>query len=206
MAFFSKQAATAGTGIKTTVVANEHIQNITLVDQSGNPIPILGIEPESLNEYVASDLILPTTLTTNLDYFIFRNPSETKRIKIKSIKVNQTFSGTAAATRSNFVLQKVQNVTATTGNLVTITKKNNASINSIIEVKGLPTGLAATGFTNAGVLAHLSLQNQVNASNVDTFTFSNPILLLQNEAIVVRSNGAIVAGAGVAIFVEFYEV
>lgn len=35
MAFFSKQAATAGTGIKTTVVANEHIQNITLVDQSG---------------------------------------------------------------------------------------------------------------------------------------------------------------------------
>jgi len=206
MAFESKQATTGGTVIKTTVVSGEHIQNITLVDQTGNPLPILGVEPYSGNFYSASLVVVPTTLTTGLNYFIIRNPDATKKIKIKRIVADAIFTGTAAASRSTYAMKKLTGVTATTGTAVPIAKRDTNGANSIAEVKGLATGLTATDGIDANNISHIAHANQLTANMNKDWQFDNPIVLNQNEAIVLQSEGVLVTGSTIVFTIQFYEI
>lgn len=200
MAFNSKQASTGGTGIRTSVVSNEHIQHITVVNQNGTT------EPNSSNFYNASFNIAPTTLTTGLNYFIIRNSDATKQLKIKRIVADAFFVGTAVASKSVFVLKKLTNVTATTGTTILVVKRDTIGNNTVAEVKQLPTGITATGGVDAGNISHIGIPNQLTANMNKDWQFDTPIVLKQNEAIVVQSEGAIVLGANVVFSIQFYEV
>lgn len=206
MSFESKQATTGGTPIKTTVVSDEHIQNITLVDQTGNPLPIVGAEPDSTNFYSASFVVIPTTLTTGLNYFILRNPDATKKIKIKRIVADAIYSGTAGATRSIYAMKKLTGVTATTGTAVAIAKRDTNGADSIAEVKWLATGLTATGGVDSGNISHIAHANQLTANIAKDWQFDNPIVLHTNEAIVLQSEGAVVAGSTIVFTIQYYEI
>lgn len=206
MGFDSKQATTGGTSIKTTVVGGEHIQNITLVDQTGNALPIVGGEPNSGNFYSVSQVVVPTTLTTGLNYFILRNPDATKKIKIKRIVADAFFTGTAAATRSAYAMKKLTGVTATTGTAVPIAKRDSTGASSIADCKQLATGLAATGGADAGNVSHVGHPNQLTANIAKDWQFDNPIVLHTNEAIVLQSEGAVVAGSTVVFTIQYYEI
>lgn len=206
MAFESKQAATGGTSIKTTIVGGEHIQNITLVDQGGSPLPIVGDEPDSSNYYSVSHVVIPTTLATGLNYFILRNPDPTKKIKIKRIAADAIFIGTAAASRTSYAIKKLTGVTSTTGVSITVAKRNTTGPNSIVEVKQLATGLTATGAVDAGNTSHIAHANQLSANIAKDWQFDSPIVLNQNEAIVLQSEGAVVAGSTIMLSIQFYEI
>ena len=159
------------------------------------------------NFYLASQVIVPTTLTTGLNYFWIRNTSPTIKIMICKIETACTFSGTAAATRSIYDVALFSGVTATTGNTINIAKAVNTNATSIADVKWLPTGGTLTGVAIGSNIIHLSHSNQLTANVVSDRDFTlNPIVLGQNEGIVVRSNGTIVAGSTINFGISWVEM
>ena len=205
MGFNSKEATTGGTTIATEVINGTHFQKMISVGMDGNPISN-NVEPISNNYYNSSIVIIPTTLTTGLNYFILRNPSPTKKVKIKRIVADAFFVGKAAATRSIYALKKLTGVTSTTGTEINVVKRDSAGSNPIAELKFLTTGLVATGGINANNISHIAHANQLSANMNKDWQFDNPIVLNENEAIVLQSEGAVVAGSTVVLSIQFYEI
>jgi hypothetical protein len=166
----------------------------------------LNQEPSSLDFHSVSFVVIPTTLTTGLNYFVLRNPSTTKKIKIRRIVADAFFAGTAAASRSTYALKKFAGVTATTGNTIPVAKRDSLSPNTIADVKTLPTGLALTGAIDHNNISHISHPNQLSTTICKDWTFENPIVLNTNDAIALQSEGAIVAGSSVVLTIQFYEI
>ena len=172
----------------------------------GLPVEVYG-RGEELRHYFASVAVIPTTLTTGLNYFWIRNTSSTKRIKIQKIEVIALFTGTAAASASNYLINKFTGGTATTGTALTVEKGNTAGAASVSDVKWSATGGTLTGATISGAaVASLGHANQVTSSfSYDRDMSDAPIVLGVNEGIVLRSNGAIVLGSTIHISVRWVE-
>lgn len=200
MSFSSKQAITGGTTIATEVISTEHYQKVIPVGIDG------GVEPNSTNYYNSTVAIVPTTLTTGLSYFVIRNPDAIKKIKINRIVADAFFVGTAAASRSVYVLKKYTSVTSTTGTTINIANRDSSGSSSIAEVKWLATGLTITGGVDVNNISHIGHANQLTANMNKDWVFGSPIVLAQNEALVVQSEGAIVAGSTVIFSLQFYEI
>lgn len=179
---------------KTRVAGGEHVpyvDNYTMEDSS----------------YRVAFTIVPVTVTTGSNYFIIRNPDATKKVKIVSIEMVLNFTGTAGASRSNYIIKKFTGATATNGNVMTATPSvtsNPASIASCQYSTGTITLTGATiptyGFVAVG---HA---NQLTANIVyDRDLNDAPLVLGQNEGIVLQSDGALLAGSAVSIAVKWIE-
>jgi hypothetical protein len=158
--------------------------------------------------YFAGISVVPTALTTGLNLFFLRNTSATKKIKIQKIEIIMVFAGTAAATRSLYAIRKLTGVTATTGT-VTLTPVPGQTGNpaSIADVKWAAAGGTLTGGTLQGNnVMNIGHTNQLTANIVyDRDLIEAPLTLLQNEAISLQTDGAIVAGSTVIIGVRWME-
>ena len=183
-----------------------------LTDSDGNLISknnglhVEQVDGSSANYYSASFNIAPTTLTTGLNYFIIRNPHASKKLKIKKIGINTFFAGIAAASKSIFVCKKYTGVTATTGTVIQPSLRDSIGTPSIAEIKQLSTGLAVTGGTDANNLFHIGIPNQLTVCLNKDIEYTLPLILNQNEAIVIQSEGAIVLGANISLSIQYYEV
>ena len=171
----------------------------------GLPVEIYG-RGEELKHYFTSAVVAPTTLTTGLNYFVLRNTSTTKKIKVQKIEIVAFFTGTAAASASNYFINKATGVTATTGTNIVVEKGNTAAPASIAEAKFLVTGLGATGAAVGGAVASIGHPNQLTTQIVyDRDMVAAPVVLGTNECLLLRSNGAIVLGSTIHISVRWVE-
>lgn len=171
-----------------------------------NPLHVMQNTNEATT-YFAGFAVVPTTLTTGLNYFWIRNTDPTKKIRIERIECILVFTGTAAGSRSNYLVRKFINATATTGNAVTIEKGQTSNANSIADVKWSPTGGTLTGATPLNPFFPIGHANQLSANIVYDRNLSDaPIVLGQNEGIVLQSDGAIVNGSTVYFSLRWEEV
>jgi hypothetical protein len=174
----------------------------------GLPVEITG-RGEELKHYFASRAVIPTATTSGLNLFFLRNPSATKVIKLQKVEALLYFVGTAAATRSMYVLQKLTGVTASpAGTNVVVEKGNTAGSASIAECKWNPAGTTISGSGGAAGqnIASLGHPNQLIAGiSYDRDMADAPIILNQNELVVLRTDGAIVAGSTVHLALRWVE-
>jgi hypothetical protein len=158
--------------------------------------------------YFTGISVVPTALTTGLNLFFLRNTSATKKIKIQKIEVIMVFSGTAAATRSLYAIKKLTGVTATTGTvtLIPVLGQTGNAV-SVADVKWAAAGGTLTGGTLQGTnVMSIGHANQLTTNIVYDRNMSDaPLTLLQNEAISLQTDGAIVAGSTVIISVRWME-
>jgi hypothetical protein len=158
--------------------------------------------------YFTGISVVPTALTTGLNLFFLRNTSATKKIKIQKIEIIMVFSGTAAATRSLYAIKKLTGVTATTGTvtLIPVLGQTGNAV-SVADVKWAAAGGTLTGGTLQGTnVMSIGHANQLTTNLVYDRNMSDaPLTLLQNEAISLQTDGAIVAGSTVIISVRWTE-
>lgn len=169
-------------------------------------LPVEIMDNETSTYFLAQDIV-PTTLTTGLNFFCLRNTHAVKKIKIAKIEIIAFFTGTAAASRSLYNLKKFTGWTAQTGTAVQIEKGNTTNPTSIASATWLATGLTVTGATvSTANIASIWHANQLTANIVyDRDMEQWPLILGQNEGIVLQSNGAIVAGSTILLSIKFKE-
>jgi hypothetical protein len=191
------------------VIKDANLVNQTQKTKIINGEHVAYVLPQSNDDliYFNSAEIIPTTLTNGLNYFQIRNTSATKKIKIQKIEVITYFVGTAAASRSNYALKKFTGATAATGTVLSTTLGATTNPATIAGVSWLATGLTLTGATiQTGDIAVIGHPNLLSANIVYDKDLSNsPIILEQNEGIVLQSKGAIVAGSTILFSVKWLE-
>ncbi len=194
MSLIIKDANLANQTQKTKVINSEHVAYV--LPQSNDD-----------STYFNSAEIIPTTLTTGLGYFQLRNTSAIKKIKIQKIEIIAYFVGTAAASRSNYALKKFTGATAGNGTALPTTLGATTNAATVAEVQWSATGLTLTGATiQTGNIAVIGHPNQLTANIVyDRDLSDSPIILEQNEGLVLQSKGAIVAGSTILVSVKWIE-
>lgn len=162
---------------------------------------------EEAKSYFAGVAVVPTTLTTGLNYFWIRNGDSTKKIKIEKIEILMMFAGTAVASRSLYAIKKFTGASSTTGT-VGLTPVPGVTSNplSIADIKWAAAGGTLTGATVGGTIMEIGHPNQLT-SNIayDRDMTDAPIVLGQNEGIVLQSDGAVIAGTTVIISLRWVE-
>ncbi len=173
---------------------------------------ILAVNPvtKEATTYLAGIAVIPTGLTTGLNYFWIRNTDPTKKIKIHKIEIIMTFTGTAAATRSIYALKKFTGATATVGTVTLgATPAQTGAPASIADIKWAAAGGTLTGATVTPVgtnLIQIGHANQLTANLVYDRNLSDaPLVLSQNEGLVLQSDGAVVLGTTVIIGLRWSE-
>ena len=186
------------------IEAGSNAARVVIYDTQGNPQD----NYSNADAYSVSYTIVPTTGTTGSNYFVLRNPHPTSVTAIRRIEISCTFSGTVAASRSQYMVKRFANGTATTGTAITPVKRKTISPLSNTECKFAPPGLAVTGGTlDTSALISFHHANQLTAYYEKDFDFiAYPILLRQNEGIVIQSDGAIVVGSAVSVSIQYIEV
>lgn len=159
--------------------------------------------------YYTGIAVVPTTLLNGTNYFWIRNPSGTKKIKIKRLEVIMVFAGTASASRSVYAIRKFINCTATTGT-VTLTADPAVTTNpaSIADIKWAAAGGTLTGSTisTTNKFMQIGHANQLTTNIAYDRDLSDaPIVLGQNEGIVLQADQAVVAGSTVIISLRWTE-
>lgn len=179
---------------------------LNLVNLTESNIKML---PNETSSYFTGATIIPTTLTAGNVYFSIRNPSSTKKIKIKKIEIIMYFVGTAGATRSTYVLQKGTGCIGSTGTTILAPESGNTTNPaSVADIKISPTGVTLTGATfvlnrNVCTLGH---PNQLTSNiSYDRDLENAPLILSENEVLALRSEGALVAGSTVHISLRWTE-
>lgn len=171
--------------------------------------PAIGVKAatnEALS-YFSAVAVIPTGLTTGLNLWFIRNTSATTKIKINRIETLATFSGTAAASRSLYALKKFTGATATLGT-VTLTPVAGVNTNAatVAELKWAAAGGTLTGATVGGAAFEIGHANQLTANITNDRDLSgSPIVLLQNEGLVLQTDGTVVVGSAIAISVRWTE-
>lgn len=157
--------------------------------------------------YLSAIAIIPTTLTTGLNYWWLRNTVSNKKIKIVKIEAILMFAGTAVASRSLYSLKKFTGCTATTGTTLSVVSGETSNPATIADTKWSATGGTLTGATiQTGDIASIGHVNQLTANIAyDRDMTDAPIVLNQNEGVVIQSNGAIVAGSTILLSVKWIE-
>lgn len=154
--------------------------------------------PVNTGSYITRFEIVPTTLLTTTAYWHIRNLDSTKSMFIRSLDMKLGFSGTAAATRSLYELTRTGAATPTGGTNVTPTKMLTTMPASIAtDNRFAPGGLTMTSVTFGDPIHLFGNTNQLSADHEHALRFEreNPLILLPNEGLVIRANGAVVLGS-----------
>jgi hypothetical protein len=158
------------------------------------------LNKEYLGSYITRIEIIPTTLTAGTTYFTMRNLGS-KRAFIRSIEFKIGFSGTAAASRTLYEIERFSSATPTGGTPLTATKVDNTyPASSITDIRFSPGGL-----TTAGVAFEISFHlignsNQLTADGFQDISFIkngeySQFVLAINEGLAIRANTAVVLGS-----------
>lgn len=178
----------------------------TILD-AGEHVPVVSIDANETSTYFAATTLAPTTLTSGLNYFVLRNTNATKKIKFRKIEILWFFTWTAAASLSQYVVRKFINWAATNGGVVWVTSWNILNDTTIAELKSSATGITITGaLLDTGNIAAIWHVNQLTANVMyDRDMTDAPLILGQNEGIVVQSNGAVVLWSNILLSLRWIE-
>lgn len=156
--------------------------------------------PEYAGSYITRVEVIPTTLTAGTTYFTMRNLG-TRRVFIRRMEFKLGFSGTAAASRSLYEIERFSAATPTGGTAITALKKDNTHpASSVTDIRFAPGGLTTTGVTFEAVLHLIGHTNQLTIDHSQDLSFigdgeAGKIVLAVNEGLCIRANTAIVAGS-----------
>lgn len=173
---------------------------------AGNALPVTVIDPAPFDGFVATiDLVPATTLTSGTVYFALRNGGA-RSIYVRRFDLQMGFTGTAAASRSSYEIVRFTAGTPSGGTAMAPAKKITSSAASAATVLVAPAGLTMTGATfDAGPIHRVASPNQVTVSTTQDVIFTDELVLAPGEGIVVRANGAIVAGSFLTGSMGWYE-
>jgi hypothetical protein len=166
---------------------------------------------ESINCYLTSFILTPTTLTAGSVYFAMRNSSATKKIRVRQLKITQQFTGTAAASSSNFAIQPYSHNAAPTGGTAITTDIIPVNpINATVSALNLRASNAG-GIVNGGTLDPRKIlfgsANQLAMSNDFVIQAADtPLTMPPSAGFTVRAEGAIVAGTTLRVTMIWDEV
>lgn len=151
-------------------------------------------------------VLLPTVTTAGAVVFSFQNTG-TKKAYINRINLTLNFTGTAAASRSVFEFIKFTGAAPVGGSDVTVIKRDSTDATPTVSVaRNAPAGATTTGTTfESNALHTVSLPSQLSVNTYHDLQLDNPIVLNPGEGLAIRNGTAIVAGAGVAGGIFWYE-
>lgn len=175
------------------------------VNFGGTAQPVTVVDPAPFDGFVAQiDLVPATTLATGTVYFALR--AGARSIFIRRFDLQMGFTGTAAASRSSYEIVRFTAGTPSGGTAVAPAKKISTSAASGATILAAPAGLTMTGATfDAGPVHRVASANQLAVSTTQDVVFTDELVLAPGEGIVVRANGAIVAGSFLTGSLGWYE-
>lgn len=159
------------------------------------------------NSFVARVDVAPSAVTAGLSIWSIFNTG-VKSMYLTAADLTGLFAGTAAATRSLFDLVRISAAAPTGGTAIQSIRKNTAKPNpSGVDIRFAPAGLTTTGVNfESDPLDLFPVINQLTASTVMARDWSKaPIILAPNQGLAIRTNGAVVVGAGLQGSVQWDE-
>jgi hypothetical protein len=159
--------------------------------------------PES--EYSLSLNLVPSTLTDGTTYFAIKNTG-TNVMRLHSLLALLSFTGTPAATRSLYSLQRFTGTTPTGGTAATPSIRDSANANAAaVDARHAPGGVTTTSATFGAVMmlmGHLSAAEDVVISPA---LENAPLILRPNEGLALRASGAVISGSLVTLNLAWRE-
>ncbi|MET0403042.1 MAG: hypothetical protein ABW123_11595 [Cystobacter sp.] len=147
--------------------------------------------------YVLPVEIVPTTVTAGTVYWQMRNAGA-KRVFVRKVELMIGFQGTAAASRSSFGLARATGANTPGGTALTPVKKASAMAASSVTSAFAVAGLVTTGLAIEQDFHRSAIPNQLNASFPFDLDFTpdewNLLVLAPGESLLIRANGALIAG------------
>ncbi len=159
------------------------------------------------NSFQARIEVLPSAVTAGLTIWSLFNTGS-KSMYLNYLDLVATFAGTAAATRSLLDLVRISAAAPTGGTAIQTIKKNNSKPNpSGADIRTAPAGLTTTGVTfETDPIDLFPVINQLAVSAQINRDWSKaPIILAPNQGIAIRTNGAVVVGAGIQGAIQWDE-
>lgn len=146
-------------------------------------------------EYSLSVNLVPSTLTDGTTYFTMRN-NGTKVIRIHHLLALLSFTGTPAATRSLYSLQRFTVATPSGGTAVTPVIRDSANaVASGAEARFAAGGVTTTGVTFGSVFMLLGHASSAADVVISPPLEHAPLVLRPSEGLAVRANGAVISGS-----------
>lgn len=186
-----KSGATAD---KWTIDPTSKAGRVTLYRSDGTEVyPVYA-------SYLVRIEVIPTTLTAATTYFTMRNLG-TKRAFIRKIELKMGFSGTVAASRSLFEIERFSTATPTAGTALTALKKDNTyAASSVTDIRYAPGGLTTTSVVFEAPFHLTGITNQLTVDHSQDMEYVGDgeigkLVLAVNEGLCIRANTAIVLGA-----------
>jgi hypothetical protein len=159
--------------------------------------------PES--EYSLSLNLVPSTLTDGTAYLTIRN-NGTNVMRIHNLLALLSFTGTPAATRSLYSLQRFTGTAPTVGTAFTPSLRDSANAASGAAVLHAAAGVTIPGGLTFGnvlmLLGHLSAAEDVVISPA---LENAPLILRPNEGLALRASGAVISGSLVTLNLAWRE-
>jgi hypothetical protein len=217
-----KDSTGASKTLKQGLSGVDLIPTSTLLDENGNLIttnnglPVIQAE-NSFNAYSVSFKLAPvTTLTAGTVYAGVRNGGS-KTIKIDTLDLLTLFTGTSAASTSDYELVRFTAGTAITGTgalTPAIVKRDLGNPNSsALEVKYLQAGgIGVTGTTiptvaitpNGNIITH---SNQLVTGNRQIIEYrEKPLILRPQDGFIIRAFNTLIAGTNLTTLIHYYEI
>jgi hypothetical protein len=210
------QIQSGATSDLLTVDPTSKAARATLYDSAGNELIAIPTEGSFL-----AQILLRQSATTAADSIVWSlfNTNATKKVRIRSLRLEILFDGTAAAgTTRAYYWQRTATASPTGGTAIVPSQKRTADAASIANVRFVDTGLTKGSMTVVGTQstdAFCKIAMPISATGgVQQFPIPlhqmaerliSDILLVQNEGIGLFLNEQTTVGMGICGAVEWDE-
>jgi hypothetical protein len=157
-------------------------------------------------EYSLALNITAATLTDGTSYFTLKNTG-TNVMRLHSLLMLLSFTGTPAATRSLYSLQRFTGATPTGGTAVTPAKRDssNATAAGVDARHNSGNGVTTTGVTFGDVLLLSGHASSAADVVINPALENAPLILRPSEGLAVRANGAVISGSIITLNLAWRE-
>lgn len=144
-----------------------------------------------------------------------RNTSARRLVYLRQAVVNVMFTGTAAATMSQYQFVRFRTATPTGGSALTVFESNatDPSASTVTDARFVDTGLTVAGMTFDAPLAYAGAPRQLGASAQYVFDWEpaiasepSPVVLAPGEGLCIQLGVAAVIGDSIMGYVEWNEM
>lgn len=155
-------------------------------------------------EYSLALNLVPSTLTDGTTYFAIKNTG-TNVMRLHSLIMLLSFTGTPATTRSLYSLQRFTGTTPTGGTAVTPAKRDSGNATAAgVDARHATGGLTAS-VTFGDVLLLAGHASSAADVIVRPALEHAPLILRPSEGLALRANGAVISGSLVTLNLAWRE-
>lgn len=155
-------------------------------------------------EYSLALNLVPSTLTDGTTYFAIKNTG-TNVMRLHSLIMLLSFTGTPATTRSLYSLQRFTGTTPTGGTAVTPAKRDSGNATAAGVDARHATGGLTTSVTFGDVLLLAGHASSAADVIVQPALEHAPLILRPSEGLALRANGAVISGSLVTLNLAWRE-